>query len=80
MNKDPQEKEADMVASYFLAPYQALSYFIKHKLGKERHKLYIEDVVKIEQNFGVSRQAMVWRLVNDGYLSYGKAETMKSFY
>lgn len=77
MTKDPQEKEADMFASYFLAPYQALSYFIKDKLGKEKHKLNIEDVVKIEQNFGISRQAMLWRLVNDGYLSYETAETMK---
>ncbi|WP_312700187.1 ImmA/IrrE family metallo-endopeptidase [Sedimentibacter sp.] len=78
MNKDPQEKEADIFASYFLAPYEALSYFIKNKLGKEKHKLNIEDVVKIEQNFGISRQAMLWRLVNDGYLSYEKAETMKN--
>jgi len=78
MNKDPQEKEADIFASYFLAPYEALSYFIKNKLGKEKHKLNIEDVVKIEQNFGISRQAMLWRLVNDGYLSYERAETMKN--
>ena len=78
MNKDPQEKEADMFASYFLAPYEALSYFIKNELGKERHKLNIEDVVKIEQNFGISRQVLLWRLVNDDYLSYEKAETMKT--
>lgn len=78
MNKDPQEKEADMFASYFLAPYEALSHFIKNKLGKERHELNIEDVVKIEQNFGVSRQAILWRLVNDRYLSYEKANFMKS--
>lgn len=78
MNKDPQEKEADMFASYFLAPYEALSYFIKNKLGKEKHELNMEDVVKIEQNFGMSRQAMLWRLVNDGYLSYEKASSMKT--
>jgi len=78
MNKDTQEKEADMFASYFLAPYEALSHFIKNKLGKERHELKIEDVVKIEQNFGISRQAILWRLVNDRYLSYEKANFMKS--
>lgn len=77
MNKDLQEKEADMFASYFLAPYEALSYFIKNKLGKVQ-VLDIEDVVRIEQNFGISRQAILWRLVNDGYLSHGKAETMKT--
>lgn len=78
MNKDPQEKEADMFASYFLAPYEALSYFIKDKLGKEKYKIDVEDVVKIEQYFGISRQAILWRLVNDGYLNYENAETMKN--
>ncbi len=78
MNKDPQEKEADMFASYFLAPYEALSYFIKDKLGKEKYKLDVDDVVKIEQYFGISRQAILWRLVNDGYLNYENAETMKN--
>lgn len=78
MNKDPKEKEADMFASYFLAPYEALSYFIKDKLGKEKQELNIEDVIKIEQNFGISRQAILWRLVNDGYLSTTKADTMKT--
>lgn len=78
MNKDSHEKEADMFASYFLAPYEALSYFIKNKLGKEKQELNIEDVVKIEQNFGISRQAMLWRLINDGYLNQTKADTMKT--
>lgn len=75
MDKDPKEKEADMFASYFLAPYQALSYFIKNNIKKE--ELDVEDVVKIEQYFGISRDAMLWRLVNDGYISYAKANTMR---
>jgi hypothetical protein len=37
-----------------------------------------KDVVKIEQNFGISRQAILWRLINDEYLSLEKADTMKS--
>ena len=78
MNKDLQEKEADIFASYFLVPYEALSYFMKNKLGKKGQELDIEDVVKIEQNFGISRQAILWRLVNDGYLTREKANFMKS--
>ena len=35
MNKDPKEKEADMFASYFLAPYEALSLAAKVMTGKE---------------------------------------------
>ena len=77
-NKDPQEKEADLFASYFLAPYEALSYVVKNKIKKEKQQLELEDVIKIEQYFGMSRQAMLWRLINDGYLSREKADTMKS--
>lgn len=76
--KDPQEKEADMFASYFLAPYEALSDFIKTKLGKQKGNLDISDVVKIEQHYGLSRQAALWRLVNDGYLSPDEARGMKT--
>ncbi len=76
--KDPQEKEADMFASYFLAPYEALAYFIKNKLAKERYQLETGDIVRIEQYYGLSRQATLWRLINDGYLTYDQADTMKA--
>lgn len=78
MSKSPREKEADMFASYFLAPYEALVYFIKRQLGKEKQGLDIEDVVRIEQHFGMSRQVMLWRLINDDYLKSEKAKTMKT--
>ena len=78
INKDPQEKEADMFASYFLAPYGALSYFVINWLNKDKHQLEIADIVSIEQYFGMSRQALLWRLINEGYLSPAKADTMKT--
>ena len=77
-NKDPREKEADMFASFFLAPYEALAYFIKNKLAKKKCRLDVDDVVRIEQYYGMSRQAMLWRLVNDGYLDRENAKTMKT--
>ncbi len=77
-NKDPQEREADLFASFFLAPYESLRDFIKKTLGKEKCSLEIGDVVRIEQHYGLSRQATLWRLINDGYLSPEKAETMKT--
>lgn len=76
-NKDPQEIEADMFASYFLAPYEALNDFIINRLRKGKLSLDLNDIVKIEQHYGLSRQATLWRLKNDGYLSQEKAETMK---
>ncbi len=77
-NKDPQEKEADMFASYFLAPYESLKDFISTRLKKEKNRLDVNDVIRIEQHYGLSRQATLWRLKNDGYLSFDKAETMKT--
>lgn len=77
-NKDPQEKEADIFASYFLAPYESLIYFIKNKLKKDKHQLEIEDIIRIEQYYGMSRQAILWRLMNDGYITRENADTMKT--
>ena len=53
-------------------------YFVNKQLAKEKQELEIEDVVRIEQHFGMSRQAVLWRLINDGYLKSEKAETMKT--
>lgn len=75
--KDPMEKEADMFASYFLAPYEALRDYIKNRLRRQNSSLEIADIVRIEQHFGLSRQATLWRLINEGYLTVEKAETMK---
>jgi len=77
-NKDPMEIEADRFASYFLAPYDSLNDFIKDKLHKKKGSLDVNDVVKIEQHYGLSRQATLWRLTNEDYLSRDAAETMKT--
>ncbi len=77
-NKDEREIEADRFASFFLVPYESLSDFIKGKLNKSKGKLELEDIVKIEQHYGLSRQATLWRLVGDGYISRAIAETMKT--
>lgn len=78
INKSPKEKEADIFASYFLAPYEALDYFVRRRLGKGKQELEVDDVVRIEQYFGMSRQAILWRLVGEGYLSLERAEPMKT--
>ncbi len=73
--KEPLEVEADRFASYFLAPYEALQHFIDTQIKKKN--LEIEHIVKIEQYFGMSREAILYRLQIDGYLSASKAKTMK---
>lgn len=77
-NKDPKEVEADKFASYFLAPYESLNAFIKEKLQKKKGNLDINDVVRIEQHYGLSRQATLWRLINEDYISHQVADTMKT--
>ncbi|MFA5468431.1 MAG: ImmA/IrrE family metallo-endopeptidase [Sphaerochaetaceae bacterium] len=76
--KNVQEKEADMFASFFLAPYESLVDFIRNKLKKDQLQLEVEDVVAIEQYFGLSRQATLCRLTNDKFLAYEKSESMKT--
>lgn len=76
--KPEPEKEADAFASYFLAPYDALKAFVADVLKKRPMNLSAEDVVRIEQYFQMSRQATLFRLINDGYISREFAESMKS--
>ena len=78
INKDIQEIEADIFASYFLAPYAALTDFINDKLQKQKGELDVNDIVRIEQYFGLSRQATLWRMTKDGYLSRKDADEMKT--
>lgn len=59
------EKEADMFASYFLMPEAALSIRAKKILDENKSKkLSLSDVIKIEQYFGLSHQATVYRLMH----------------
>ncbi len=68
--KDEEEKNADMFASYFLAPNDALRNFIESDLKKEKKRLdSLKDIVQIEQRFGMSRQATLYRLVGDGFIT-----------
>ncbi len=61
------EKNADQFASYFLAPYKAL----KALVGKtcEQGALSLANIIEIEQYFGMSHAAMLWRLFSEGYIT-----------
>ncbi len=68
------EKNADKFASYLLAPYNALRAAV-NKIGNKTLKL--EDIISLGQMFGISHQAMLWRLISDGYLEKTDADTMR---
>jgi len=71
------EKNANCFASFFLTPPVALSTAIR-EIKKGQLKLYREDVVKLEQLFGMSRQAMLVRLMDEGELSIEDTAPMRS--
>lgn len=60
------EKKADQFASYFIAPYKSLRTMVRKICGNETPSL--QNVIELEQYFGMSHQAMLWRLVSEGYL------------
>ena len=70
------ERSADMFASYFLMPEQALMRTAE-KLTKDRpdHQLMLDDMIRIEQYFGISHKAAVYRLMDTAYLKKSTAET-----
>lgn len=68
------EKSADMFASYFLMPDVALTELVERLLVKSgRKQLSLDDIIRIEQYFGMSHQATVYRLLNTKYLSRDEA-------
>lgn len=72
---DKKEREADQFASYFLIPQYAHEKIIKNKIGK---KLCLEDVIKLEQYYGVSHQAMLYRLLDENFISNNEKDSMQS--
>ncbi len=74
--KSENEKCADQFASYFLAPYNSLRTAIKKIAGDG--PLSVQHVVALEQYFGMSRLAMFWRLVSEGYLRSEELDEYRS--
>lgn len=74
--KSENERCADQFASYFLAPYKSLRTAIKKVAGNGM--LSMQHVIALEQYFGMSHLAMLWRLVSEGYLSSEKLEDYRA--
>lgn len=72
-----KEKEADQFASYLLMPPDALSEKIEQLKKSSSDKLSIHDVVRLEQYFGVSRQAILNRLLGEKEITREEADSMR---
>ncbi len=70
------EKDADQFASYFLMPPDALNEKID-EIKNENTKLSIDDIVKIEQHFGVSRKALLVRLLAEKIINSKEAASIR---
>lgn len=63
------EKKADQFASYFLMPPAALYESIQKYKKASDLQLQPEDIIRLEQYFGISHQAMVIRLIEENEFS-----------
>lgn len=66
ISKDEEENEANIFASYLLAPDYALRVFIRDECNDQ---VNIDSILKIENYFGMSRRAILVRLIRDDYIS-----------
>jgi len=75
---DENEKKADQFASYFLIPQSSLYGMIESIKEKNKNdKLNIEDVIKIEQYYGVSHKAILYRLMEEGEINSEDIKSME---
>lgn len=72
-----REKQADQFASYLLMPPDALSDVIKRLKKSGSSKLSLNDVVRLEQYFSISRQAILYRLIGENELTMQEADSMR---
>lgn len=72
------EKSADQFASYFLIPPVSLKSKISTlKVGSRTKELGVNEIVRLEQYYGVSRKAMLTRLLDDKVIKPAEADAMR---
>lgn len=72
-----KELQADQFASYLLMPPDALSEMIKQIKKSASDRLTVKEVVFLEQYFGVSRKALLFRLIEENEMTLEEAEPMQ---
>lgn len=72
-----REKQADQFAFYLLMSPDALSDVIKRLKKSGSSKLSLNDVVRLEQYFSISRQAILYRLIGENELTMQEADLMR---
>lgn len=69
------EKSADMFACYFLMPDAALNMLAGELVkNNQNNRLTVDDIIRIEQYYGVSHQTAIYRLLHTPYLKQNEAD------
>jgi Zn-dependent peptidase ImmA (M78 family) len=74
---DIEERNADRFASYLLVPPVALAEQTAALQENARGTITVNDVVRLEQHFQVSRKAMLFRLREEKLISLAQSRTME---
>lgn len=75
---DENEKKADQFASYFLIPQASLYSIIQNYKNKfNSDTLSLEEVIRLEQYFGVSHKAMLFRLFEEKVITKSQFNEMQ---
>lgn len=73
-----EEYCADVFASYFLIPQISLREMVKKNYEENKaKKISLSDVIKLEQYFGVSHKAMLYRLKCEDFINEDELKEMK---
>ena len=70
------EKMADAFAAYFLMPRATLADKAANLISKHESTINLQDIIRIEQYFGVSHQTAVYQLNNCGYISRNELDEL----
>ena len=72
------ERSADMFAAFFLMPPSSLKSKVASMRKDEDPHINLEDVIQLEQYYGVSHQAMLNQLIDIGVITKIQAAAMKT--
>ncbi len=81
VNKPQVEKLADAFASHFIMPREAMYWFMEKKLNYKLEDIdsliNLEDIIRLEQYYKISHNAILWRLQNEKVICKEQAELFK---
>lgn len=76
--KSISERAADLFAAHFMMPEMAIKHWVFDRTKRGQRALNLMDLVDMEYLFGVSHQAMLFRMESLGLLSRSQVDLLKA--